>query len=47
VPIRPVEFTAQHAAALEICGRMHTDTDHFYRVFLEAPSDRPRRDHRV
>jgi hypothetical protein len=34
VSIGSVEFTAQHAAALKICGRIRTDTDHFDRVFL-------------
>jgi hypothetical protein len=47
MPIGPVEFAAQHAAALEIYGQIRTDKDHFDRVSLEAPYGHPRRDRRV
>jgi hypothetical protein len=36
VSIRAIELAAQHTAALKICGRIRTDTDHRDRVSHDA-----------
>jgi hypothetical protein len=47
VSIGAIEFTAQHAAALEIYGQIRTDTGHCDQASPKVPYDHPRRDHRA
>jgi hypothetical protein len=47
MPVRPIELAAQHAAALKICGRIRTGTDHCDRVSLTVLLCRPQREYRA